>query len=173
MADFALFLHPGVLFVVPKEEHLMMVLFSSYGWYPEYRVVPETSGLPEISGNTRCFGLPATRWFLKLNRVGYRKKYRVASRVRVPAGHCRDREREVKMKKNSREFSRTSTYRLHHRCRAQKCGHGRRNFTLNKPRMKISTWHLSPPQMALPHMRNILKSAETPAFKLTYIGTKV
>ena len=30
-ADFALFLHPGVLFVVPKEEHLMMVLFSSYG----------------------------------------------------------------------------------------------------------------------------------------------
>ena len=26
-----LFLHPGVLFVVPKEEHLMMVLFSSYG----------------------------------------------------------------------------------------------------------------------------------------------
>ena len=24
-------LHPGVLFVVPKEEHLMMVLFSSYG----------------------------------------------------------------------------------------------------------------------------------------------
>ena len=64
------FLYPGILFVVPKEEHLMMVLFSSYGWYPEYRVVPETSGLPEISGNTRCFGLPATRWFLKLNRVG-------------------------------------------------------------------------------------------------------
>ena len=31
MADFALALHPGVLFVVPKEEHLMMVLFSSYG----------------------------------------------------------------------------------------------------------------------------------------------
>ena len=31
IADFALFLHPGVLFVVPKEEHLMMVLFSSYG----------------------------------------------------------------------------------------------------------------------------------------------
>ena len=31
MADFALFLHPEVLFVVPKEEHLMMVLFSSYG----------------------------------------------------------------------------------------------------------------------------------------------
>ena len=30
MADFALFLHPGVLFVVPKEEHMMMVLFSSY-----------------------------------------------------------------------------------------------------------------------------------------------
>ena len=49
MADFALFLHPGVLFVVPKEEHLMMVLFSSYGWYPKYRVVPENLGLPEIS----------------------------------------------------------------------------------------------------------------------------
>ena len=47
-----------------------MVLFSSYGWYPRYRVVPKTSGLPEISGNTRCFGLPATRWFPKLNRVG-------------------------------------------------------------------------------------------------------
>jgi len=31
MADFALFLHPWVLFVVPKEEHLMMILFSSYG----------------------------------------------------------------------------------------------------------------------------------------------
>ena len=52
MADFALFLHPGVLFVVPKEEHLMIVLFSSYRYYPEYRVVPETSDLPEISGNT-------------------------------------------------------------------------------------------------------------------------
>ena len=70
MADFALFLHPGVLFVGPREEHLMMVLFSSYRWYPKYWVVPETSGLPEISVNTRCFGLPATRWFPKLNRVG-------------------------------------------------------------------------------------------------------
>ena len=30
MADFAIFLHLGVLFLVPKEEHLMMVLFSSY-----------------------------------------------------------------------------------------------------------------------------------------------
>ena len=49
MVDFALFLHPGVLFVVPKEEHLMMVLFFLS------RVIPE------ISGNTRCFGLPATR----------------------------------------------------------------------------------------------------------------
>ena len=67
---FALFLHHGVLFVDPREEHLMMVLFSSYRWYPKYRVVPETSGLPKISGNTRCFGLPATRWFSKLNRVG-------------------------------------------------------------------------------------------------------
>ena len=41
-----------------------------YFWYPEYQVVPETSGLPEISGKTLCFGLTATRWFPKLNRVG-------------------------------------------------------------------------------------------------------
>ena len=34
----------------------------SHVWeYPKYRVIPETSGLPEISGNTRYFGLPATR----------------------------------------------------------------------------------------------------------------
>ena len=72
MADFALFLRPGVLFVgpSPREEHLMMVLFSSYRWYPKYWVLPETSGLPEILGNTWWFGLPATRWFPKLNRVG-------------------------------------------------------------------------------------------------------
>ena len=37
---------------------------------PKYRAVPKTSGLPEISGNTRCSGLPATWWFLKLNGVG-------------------------------------------------------------------------------------------------------
>ena len=83
MADFALFLHPGVLFVVPKEEHLMMVLFSSYRCYPKYRVVPETSGLPEILGsvvvvptilsNTQYFGLPITWEFSKLSLVGYRK----------------------------------------------------------------------------------------------------
>ena len=30
-ANFALFLQLGVLFVVPKDEHLMMALFSSYG----------------------------------------------------------------------------------------------------------------------------------------------
>ena len=66
-----------------------MVLFSSYGWYPEYRVVPETSGLPKISGNTRCFGLHATRWFLKLNRVGYRKKYRCSgTRWALPPSSC-------------------------------------------------------------------------------------
>ena len=29
MTDFARFLHPGVLIVGPKVEHLMMVLFSS------------------------------------------------------------------------------------------------------------------------------------------------
>ena len=35
---------------------------SSHVWeYPKHRVIPETSGLPEISGNTRYFGLPATR----------------------------------------------------------------------------------------------------------------
>ena len=67
---FCIFLHPGALFEGPREEHLMMVLFSSHRWYPKYRVAPETSGLPEILGNTRCFGLPATRWFPKLNRVG-------------------------------------------------------------------------------------------------------
>ena len=31
MADFARFLHPGVLIVGPKEEHLMKVLFSLRG----------------------------------------------------------------------------------------------------------------------------------------------
>ena len=46
------------------------VLLSVLLLFQWARVVPETSGLPEISGNTRCFGLPATRWFLKLNRVG-------------------------------------------------------------------------------------------------------
>ena len=76
-----LILHTGALFVVPKEEHLMMLLFSSYGWYPTYRVVPETSGLPEISGNIRCFGLPATRWFPKLNRVGSGIKRNTGYRV--------------------------------------------------------------------------------------------
>ena len=90
MADLALFLHPGVLFVgpSPREEHLMLVLFSSYGWYPKYWAVPESSGLPKISGNTQYFRLPATQWFPKLNWVGYRKKFRVVVRVRVPAGHC-------------------------------------------------------------------------------------
>ena len=38
----------------------MSGIFGYFG-YPEYRVVSETPGLPEISGNTRCFGLPATR----------------------------------------------------------------------------------------------------------------
>ena len=33
----------------------------SHVWeYSKYRVIPETSGLPEISGNTRYFRLPAT-----------------------------------------------------------------------------------------------------------------
>ena len=75
------FLHRGILFVGPKEEHLMMVLFSSYGWYPKYRVVPETSGLP-------LPGLPATRWFLKLNQVGSGIERNTGQRVgfRYPLG---------------------------------------------------------------------------------------
>ena len=50
------FLHPGVLFVGPRKEHLMMVLSSSYGWYLKYQVVPETSVypkyrvIPDVSG---------------------------------------------------------------------------------------------------------------------------
>ena len=68
-------------------------VIPSHVWeYPKYRVIPETSGLPEISGNTRYFGLPATRYPMifktESGRVGYRKKYRVAGRVRVPVGHC-------------------------------------------------------------------------------------
>ena len=54
----------------------------------------------------------------------------------------------------------------------RKRGHERRNFPLNKLRMKISTWRLSLPHMALSHMRNILKFGETSAFKLTYIGVR-
>ena len=50
MAGFAVFLHPAVLFVGPREEHLTMVLFSSFGCYPKYRAVPEASGLPDVSG---------------------------------------------------------------------------------------------------------------------------
>ena len=87
MAGFALF-SPWGPFVGLREEQVKMVLFSSYRWYLNYRVIPESSGLPKILGNTQSFGLPATGWFPKLNRVGYRKKYRVAGRIRVPAGHC-------------------------------------------------------------------------------------
>ena len=35
---------------------------------------------------TRYFGLPANRWFSKLSRVGYEKKYRIAGRVQVSVG---------------------------------------------------------------------------------------
>ena len=49
--------------------------------YPKYWVIPETSGLPEISGNTRYFGLPATRWFSKLNRVGSGIEWNTGYRV--------------------------------------------------------------------------------------------
>ena len=46
----------------------------SHGWeYPNYWVTTKSSGLPEILGNTRYFGLPSTRWFSKLNRVRYKK----------------------------------------------------------------------------------------------------
>ena len=42
----------------------------SHVWeYPKYRVIPQTLGLPEISCNTWYFGLPATWWFSKLNRI--------------------------------------------------------------------------------------------------------
>ena len=42
---------------------------------------------PETSSNARYFGLPATHWISKLNRVRYLKKYRTAGLVRVPVGH--------------------------------------------------------------------------------------
>ena len=60
---------------------------QNVGWYPKlrvypiYRVIPDTPGLPEISGNTRYFGLPATRWFSKLNRVGSGSKWNTGYRV--------------------------------------------------------------------------------------------
>merc|ERR1712223_307169 len=38
--------------------------------YPKCWVIPETSGLPDISGNTRYSGFTATRLFSKLNWVG-------------------------------------------------------------------------------------------------------
>ena len=50
MADFARLLHPGVLIVGPKEEHLMMVLFSSYRRYPKLRVNPKYRVIPDVSG---------------------------------------------------------------------------------------------------------------------------
>ena len=60
---------------------------QNVGWYPKlrvypiYRVIPDTPGLPEISGNTRYFGLPATRWFSKMNRVGSGIKWNTGYRV--------------------------------------------------------------------------------------------
>ena len=63
-------------------------------------------------------------------RVRYRKKYRVASRVRVPAGHCRDREREVKMKKKFSRIleKRESRWSLPHRVISEvKTGHQKKN----------------------------------------------
>ena len=69
MADFALFLHPGVLlFGSQREAPDDGIVFLFTGdtrnirqypklWvYPKYRVVPETLGLPEILGSTRNFG---------------------------------------------------------------------------------------------------------------------
>ena len=50
-----------------------------YGYYCKYWVIPETSGLPEISG---YLGLPATRWFSKLNRVGSSIRRNTEYRVR-------------------------------------------------------------------------------------------
>ena len=54
--------------------------------YPKYLLIPKTSSLPEISGNTLHFGLLAARWFSKLNRVRYKKKYW----VRVGLGYPLD-----------------------------------------------------------------------------------
>ena len=68
--------------------------------YPKYWVIPETLDLLEISGNTRNSGFTrnigyypifrVTRYPMifktESGRVGYRMKYRVSGRVRVPAG---------------------------------------------------------------------------------------
>ena len=64
----------------------VFVGISGYIWVYKYRVIPETPGLPEISGNTRYFGLPATRWFSKLNRVGSGIERNTGYRVQCPAG---------------------------------------------------------------------------------------
>ena len=88
MADFALFFAPWGPFCGSQRRAPDDGIVFLLQVIPEYQVVPKTSGLPELSGNTRSFGLPATRRFLKLNQVGsVSKKYRVAGRVRVPAGH--------------------------------------------------------------------------------------
>ena len=54
------FLHPWVPFdgPTPREEHLMMVLFTSYGWHPKYQVVPETWVYPKYRAVPETLGLP-------------------------------------------------------------------------------------------------------------------
>ena len=65
-----------------------------------FRVLPKISDSTRSFRFTRCFGLPSTRWFPKLIRVGYRKKYRVAGRVRVPAWHCMCSETDFTQEKS-------------------------------------------------------------------------
>ena len=60
------------------------------------RVIPEISGSTRNFGFTRNIGEYPMFWVTRYpmisktesGRVGYRNKYRVAGRVRVPAGHC-------------------------------------------------------------------------------------
>ena len=73
---------------VPVRKRNLLKLMSPQ--YPKYRVrvIPETSCLPEISGNTWNFRLPATWWFSKLNQVGSGTKNDAGYRVgfRYPLG---------------------------------------------------------------------------------------
>ena len=73
MADFALFFAPWGPFC------------GSQRRAPDDGIVFLLRVILEISGNTQSFGLPAKT---ESGRVGYRKKYRVAGWVPVPAGHC-------------------------------------------------------------------------------------
>ena len=115
MADFAIFLHPGVLFVgpSPREEHLMMVLFSWYRWYPKYWVIPNLFFSKTESG-----------------QVGYRKKYRVAGGVWVPPGHWTSRvPRGGEGKQNHHQPSSSSH---HHHCHCHHLNHNYLDWGLKR-----------------------------------------